>query len=191
MNPTIRSQWSANIFTFPKLTLVLGGAASGKSAFAEGLASRSGLPRSYLATAQAFDDEMRTKILKHKADRGPDWTTTEVPIALPEVLKQMPCGNVVLVDCLTLWLTNLMLAENGPTDPAALFLDAASTIQAPIVTVSNEVGHGIIPESRLGRRFQTAQGQLNQKIAAHADLVVLVTAGIPQVLKGQLPETRI
>nr|WP_323778570.1 bifunctional adenosylcobinamide kinase/adenosylcobinamide-phosphate guanylyltransferase [Amylibacter sp.] len=180
------------MLTFPKLTLVLGGAASGKSHFAEQLVSHSGLPRSYIATAQAFDSEMREKILEHQKDRGNDWNTIEAPIAVPEVLQTLPDHQITLVDCLTLWLTNLILAENGTNppaeDPATLFLAAASACNFPIVTVSNEVGHSIVPESALGRRFQRAQGRLNARIAQHADLVVMVTAGLPQVLKGQLPE---
>jgi adenosylcobinamide kinase/adenosylcobinamide-phosphate guanylyltransferase len=188
MNPTIRSQWSAIILSFPKLTLILGGAASGKSHFAEKLVTFSALPRCYLATAQAFDDEMRDKISQHQQDRGPNWCTTEVPIALPDAIRSLPLGHIALVDCLTLWLTNLILAETRSDDPAAAFLAAMRATNCPIVTVSNEVGHSIIPESPLGRHFQRAQGRLNAKIAAEADLVVMVIAGLPQVLKGELPK---
>lgn len=170
------------------MTLILGGAASGKSHFAERLVTHHGHPRTYIATAQAFDDEMREKIQQHQIDRGKAWNTIESPIALPEVLRTLPDNQITLVDCLTLWLTNLILAENGPEDPAGLFLVAANDCNFPIVTVSNEVGHSIIPESSLGRQFQRAQGRLNAKIAQQADLVVMVTAGLPHVLKGQLPE---
>nr|WP_325252296.1 bifunctional adenosylcobinamide kinase/adenosylcobinamide-phosphate guanylyltransferase [Amylibacter sp.] len=170
------------------MTLILGGAASGKSRFAERLVTHHGHPRSYIATAQPFDAEMREKIEQHQRDRGTDWTTIEAPIALPDTLRALPENQITLVDCLTLWLTNLILAENGPEDPAALFLAAASACNFPIVTVSNEVGHSIIPESSLGRRFQREQGRLNARIAQQADLVVMVTAGLPHVLKGQLPE---
>ncbi len=166
----------------------MGGAASGKSSFAERLVLHSDLPRCYLATAQAFDDEMRQKIQEHQRDRGPAWITTEVPIALPEAIKSLPENHIALVDCMTMWLTNKMLEKNGSDDPADGFLSVASECKNPIVTVSNEVGHSVVPESSLGRQFQRAQGRLNAKIAAQADLVVMVTAGLPHVLKGELPE---
>ena len=188
MNGRIRSQWSALIFTFPKLTLILGGAASGKSSFAERLVRHANRPRTYIATAQAFDDDMRDKITQHQRDRGPDWQTIEAPIDVPEAISAAPPNGIILLDCLTLWLTNLMLAENGSNDPAEALISAASECKNPIVTVSNEVGHSVIPETSLGRQFQRAQGRLNAQVAAEADLVVMVTAGLPQVLKGTLPE---
>lgn len=172
---------------YPKLTLVLGGAASGKSSFAEHLVIQSRLPRSYLATAQPFDDEMRDKIKQHQVDRGPNWTTTEVSIALPEVVLEQPNSNIILVDCLTLWLTNLILSDADCDKAAQSFFSAADAQNAPIVAVSNEVGHSVIPETSLGRQFQRKQGRLNAQVAAKADLVVMVTAGLPHVLKGALP----
>ncbi|WGI21587.1 bifunctional adenosylcobinamide kinase/adenosylcobinamide-phosphate guanylyltransferase [Amylibacter sp. IMCC11727] len=171
----------------PKFTLVLGGAASGKSSFAEKLVIQSGLNRSYLATAQAFDDEMREKIKEHQRDRGENWDTTEVPIELPKAVLDQPNDNIILVDCLTLWLTNLMLSDADCDTAAQAFFDAIRTRNTPIVAVSNEVGHSVIPETSLGRRFQRAQGRLNAQVAAKADLVVMVTAGLPQTLKGTLP----
>ena len=148
----------------------------------------SGHPKSYLATAQAFDREMSDKIKQHQIDRGEDWLTTEEPFAVPKALAEQPENNIILLDCLTLWLTNLILAENDPSEPTKALLHVAQTSKNPIVTVSNEVGHSIIPDSSLGRRFQRAQGRLNAQVAAQADLVVMVTAGLPQVLKGALPK---
>lgn len=182
-----RSHVSAIIFNLPKLTLILGGAASGKSRFAEDLISRQTDLRTYIATARAFDAEMQEKILQHQRDRGGDWHTIEAPTDLPGALGALGPDRAVLVDCLTLWLSNLMLEKNLDHDPSEPFLTAARACPAPIVTVSNEVGHGIVPDTRLGRRFRNEQGRLNQKVAAAADLVVLVTAGLPQVLKGRLP----
>lgn len=177
----------AIIFTLPKLTLVLGGAASGKSRFAEGLVTGSGRPRTYIATAQAFDDEMQTKIQQHQVDRGENWSTIEAPYDLPEAISTAPDDGVILIDCLTLWLTNHLLRDSADGTLFSALLNSASECKAPIVTVSNEVGHGIVPDNRLSRDFRTLQGQLNQQVAAQADLVVMVTAGLPQVLKGQLP----
>lgn len=171
----------------PKFTLVLGGAASGKSSFAERLVIHSGLDRSYLATAQAFDDEMREKIKQHQIDRGENWATTEVPIALPKAILDQPKDNIILVDCLTLWLTNLILSDADRDTAAQAFFEAINARNTPIVAVSNEVGHSVVPETSLGRRFQRAQGRLNAQVAAQADLVVMVTAGLPQTLKGALP----
>lgn len=170
-----------------KLTLVLGGAASGKSDFAEMLARKTKLPRSYIATAQAFDDEMREKIAKHQRDRGDGWHTTEAPIELCSALSSQAKGNVVLIDCLTLWLSNLLLADQNITEVHKNLLNALQKFDGPVICVSNEVGLGLVPDTPLGRKFREAQGRLNREIAAKADLVVLVTAGIPQAIKGQLP----
>lgn len=173
---------------FPKRTLVLGGAASGKSDYSEQLVRSCGLDKSYIATAQAFDDEMRRKITKHQEDRGTDWLTTEAPVDLPEQLVKQPEGNVTLVDCLTLWLSNLMLSEADIPEITKALLTSIDSNPDPIVFVSNEVGLGIVPDTPLGRRFREHQGKLNRLIAAKSDLVVLVTAGIPQVLKGSDPQ---
>lgn len=177
----------AIIFTLPKLTLVLGGAASGKSRFAEGLTSAPGKTRCYIATAQAFDDEMQEKIAQHQRDRGTNWHTIEAPFDLPDAIGRAPRDGVILIDCLTLWLTNHLLRETADGTLFSDFLNAANECTTPIVTVSNEVGHGIVPDNRLSRQFRALQGQLNQRVAAQADLVVQVTAGLPLALKGQLP----
>lgn len=169
------------------LTLVLGGAASGKSSFAEGLVTATGLSRVYIATAQPFDDEMRDKAKRHRAQRGPGWRTIEEPRDLPAALATVTGLDAVLIDCATLWLTNLILAEVDPDPATAALIGALDRCPAPVVIVSNEVGQGIVPDNALSRRFRNAQGALNQRLAARADLVVAVMAGLSLVLKGQLP----
>lgn len=172
--------------SLPKLTLVLGGASSGKSNFAEALVKEQENHPIYIATAQAFDDEMQTKILKHQSDRGEGWQTVEAPMEAAEALRTFP-KHVALLDCATLWLTNQMLAEADLDAAEGDLLAALATRTAPTVVVSNEVGQGIVPDNALARRFRGAQGRLNQRLAAKADLVVMVIAGLPMVLKGQLP----
>lgn len=171
----------------PKLTLVLGGAASGKTAWAEALVLRTGETPVYLATAQAWDTEMQAKIDRHRTLRGDGWLTVEAPLDLAPALRNARAGQVVLLDCATLWLSNIMLAEGDPEAESAALLRAIATCAAPVVVVSNEVGAGIVPENALARRFRQAQGELNQKMAADAGLVVAVMAGLPLVLKGQIP----
>lgn len=172
----------------PDLTLIMGGAASGKSSFAEKLVIQSKRPKCYVATAQAFDDEMKEKIKQHQIDRGPNWHTIEAPISVDQAISGQDSDGVILLDCLTLWLTNLLMSDADCDNAAQSLFDAISGQKAPIVVVTNEVGHSVIPETSLGRRFQRAQGRLNAQMAERADLVVMVTAGLPQILKGQLPE---
>jgi len=167
-------------------TFVIGGAASGKSSFAESICFQTQKPRIYIATAQAFDDEMRAKISDHRAQRGTDWITHEAPINVCDTLRGCEAGHVVLLDCATLWLSNLMLAEQDVSNLGSQLCAAITDCPAQVVIVSNEVGYGIVPENKLARDFRNAQGRLNQAIAAQADLVVQVIAGLPQVLKGQL-----
>jgi adenosylcobinamide kinase/adenosylcobinamide-phosphate guanylyltransferase len=164
---------------------VLGGARSGKSALAERLARDTGLPRVYVATAQAFDAEMAERIARHREDRGPGWTTVEAPLALPEALDaaDRPDG-VVLVDCLTLWLSNLMLDGRDAEGEGARLVARLGAARGRVVLVSNEVGLGIVPDTPLGRRFRDAQGRLNQRVAAACDAVAFVAAGLPLWLKG-------
>jgi adenosylcobinamide kinase/adenosylcobinamide-phosphate guanylyltransferase len=171
-----------------QLSLVLGGAASGKSAFAESLVRQTGRPRTYLATAQAFDSEMRDKITAHRLARGDGWRTVEEALDLAAVLAAQDRDGIVLLDCATLWLTNVMLAEQDIATAAAGLMTALAACPAPVVVVTNDVGGGIVPDSTLGRAFRTAQGRLNQDLASVAGLVVLVTAGLPLVLKGTLPQ---
>ncbi len=170
------------------VTLVLGGAASGKSVFAESLIAASFETRwenaIYLATATAGDDEMSDKIARHRARRGPRWMTVEEPVALSTALAEHArADRPVLVDCLTLWLTNLLLADRDPEPEIEALVGAFAALPSPAVLVSNEVGGGIVPENALARRFRNEAGHMNQKIAAAADRVYLVTAGLPQLLK--------
>ncbi len=173
--------------SLPPLTLVISGARSGKSTFAEGLIRATQRPRRYIATAEAWDDEMRDRIARHKADRGEDWTTVEAPLDLGPALAAAGADEAVLVDCATLWLTNHLLADHDLTAKADQLLAALAACLAPVVIVSNETGWGIVPENALARRFRDEQGRLNQRLAAQAGLVVTVIAGLPLTLKGQLP----
>ncbi|MBO6790488.1 MAG: bifunctional adenosylcobinamide kinase/adenosylcobinamide-phosphate guanylyltransferase [Dinoroseobacter sp.] len=166
------------------LTLVVGGASSGKSAFAEKLVVNTKRPRVYIATAQAYDVEMKSKIEAHKEMRGPDWTTIEAPFDMPDVLANVSQEKIVLIDCLTLWLSNLLLSDADLSTACTALNRAISDCPAPVVAVSNETGMGIVPEHALGRQFRAAQGQLNQRIAANADRVAYVVAGLPLWLKG-------
>ena len=173
--------------TLPRLSLVLGGAASGKSAFAEGLIKQAHAKPTYIATSQVFDDEMAAKVAAHKTMRGDDWTTIEEPLDIAAALAKVPNDAPVLIDCATLWLTNVILGEHPLEAAQADFLKAITNAGRPVVVVSNETGQGIVPENALARQFRNAQGRLNQSIAAEADLVIAVMAGLPMVLKGQLP----
>ncbi|MEM8538734.1 MAG: bifunctional adenosylcobinamide kinase/adenosylcobinamide-phosphate guanylyltransferase [Pseudomonadota bacterium] len=169
------------------MTLVLGGAGSGKSAFAEGLIPRTGATPVYIATAQAFDDEMRRKISDHQDQRGAGWITVEEPVDVASALAQVKAGQPTLIDCATMWLTNVILGEHDLGQQSGALLQALTNVPGPVVIVSNEVGQGIVPDNALSRRFRNAQGQLNQQIAQRADLVVAVMAGLPLTLKGTLP----
>lgn len=173
--------------TLPRLSLIIGGTASGKSRIAEVLATASGLGRIYIATAEARDAEMQTKIARHRQDRGPDWQTIEAPLDLCGALRDARPGSVVLVDCLTLWLSNHLLADHDPEAETTALITCLDDHAGPVVLVSNEVGNSIVPDNALARSFQAAQGRLNQRIAAHADLVATVIAGLPLALKGTLP----
>jgi adenosylcobinamide kinase / adenosylcobinamide-phosphate guanylyltransferase len=165
-------------------TLVLGGARSGKSSFAENLVRDSGLARIYLATATADDDDMKARVAQHRAQRGDGWTTIEEPLALVDALtREAIRGRAVLVDCLTLWLSNLMMAERDPDIEARRLTRFLGVAKYPIVFVSNEVGLGLVPETPLGRRFRDAQGRLNQLVAACVPNVVFIAAGLPLWLK--------
>ncbi len=170
-----------------RLALVIGGARSGKSAFAERLVAASGRPRLYIATAQAWDEEMAARIAHHRARRE-GWTTVEAPHDLVGALARVPAGAAVLVDCATLWLSNRMLAGADLTAEAEGLVAALAACASPVTVVSNEVGLSIVPDTPLGRRFRDEQGRLNQRLAAAAGLAVAVWAGLPLVLKGRLPE---
>jgi len=166
-----------------RLTLVLGGARSGKSSHAEGLVTALPAPWLYLATAEAWDEEMRARIAAHQARRGEGWRTINAPLQLADALEQIEPGVPVLIDCLTLWLSNHMLAENDVDAECARLAGLLSAPRGPWFVVSNEVGQGIVPDNALGRRFRDAQGRLNQMAAAAADEVLLMVAGIPMKVK--------
>lgn len=166
------------------VTLVLGGARSGKSAHAETLIEAHGGAPVYVATAEAGDDEMAERIAAHRARRGQGWTTVEAPIELADAVRtQARAGNAVLVDCLTIWLSNLLFAARDVEADMADLMAALGEAQGPVVLVSNEVGLGIVPENALARAFRDHAGRLNQRAAEAADQVVLVTAGLPMTLK--------
>lgn len=165
-------------------TLVLGGARSGKSAFAERLTAEMNFTKVYLATATPGDDEMQVRIAQHRKQRGENWITIEEPLALVDTLtRESTIGRVILVDCLTLWLSNLMMAERDPEVEAKRLVRFLDVSRYPIVFVSNEVGLGLVPETPLGRAFRDAQGRLNQTIAAAVNNVAFVAAGLPLWLK--------
>ncbi len=173
--------------SLPHLTLVIGGARSGKSAYAEHLVTVSGRPRRYIATAEAWDEEMRDRIAQHRRDRGSDWTTVEAPLDLAMALAASRADEAALIDCATLWLTNHLLADHDLSAETDRLVAALAACTAKTVIVTNEVGWGIVPENALARRFRDEQGRLNQRLAQVAGLVVTVIAGLPLVLKGQLP----
>jgi adenosylcobinamide kinase/adenosylcobinamide-phosphate guanylyltransferase len=170
-----------------RLTLVLGGARSGKSRYAETLITALPPPWIYAATGQAFDAEMAERIAAHRAHRGGGWTTVETPRDLAATLAAH-AGAPILVDCLTLWLSNLMMAQAAIAAEFDGLEQALARATAPVVLVANEVGSGIVPENALARRFRDLQGWLNQRIAAQADRVILLVAGLPLFVKGHPKE---
>ncbi|MGU3536921.1 bifunctional adenosylcobinamide kinase/adenosylcobinamide-phosphate guanylyltransferase [Methylobacterium sp. A54F] len=171
----------------PRLTLVLGGARSGKSAYAEALIERAPAPWLYLATAEIWDDEMAERVRLHRERRRAGWETRDVPRDLAGALAAAP--GPVLVDCLTLWLTNVMLAEGDVPAETEALCAACRVARGPVVLVSNEVGLGIVPENALARRFRDAAGRLHQRLAAEADRVVLTVAGLPLTVKPSPEES--
>ena len=172
------------------LHLVLGGARSGKSAYAlkaaEALAAQRGVSPLFIATAQAYDDEMAARIAQHRTERGEHWRQAEAPLKLADALSGVAEPDVALVDCLTLWLSNSMLqADGGHEQRKAELLAALGEVRGEVWIVSNEVGWGIVPDNALARRYRDEAGRLHQNIAGIADEVVLVVAGLPWVLKAQ------
>ncbi len=169
--------------SLPPVTLVLGGARSGKSLYAESLVETHS-PRIYLATAEAGDGEMAARIAEHQKRRGPGWQTVEEPLDLTGALNahsqpQQP----VLVDCLTLWLSNVMAAAGDADAETQALVDCLGALPGPVVLVSNEVGMGIVPDNALARSYMDHAGRMNQRLAASAQRVVLMSAGLPQILK--------
>jgi len=167
-------------------TLIIGGARSGKSSYAERLVINSQLQPVYIATAEARDDEMHTRITNHKNRRGTAWITLEEPLALCETLTSHTTpANAVLVDCLTLWLSNLMMAGKDIEEETERLTKLMPELAGPVVFVSNEVGMGLVPETAVGREFRDHQGRLNQRIALVANSVQFITAGYPLFLKPE------
>jgi adenosylcobinamide kinase / adenosylcobinamide-phosphate guanylyltransferase len=167
-----------------ELTLVLGGARSGKSLYAERIVSSRPAPWTYIATAQSFDAEMSLRITEHRQRRVPGWVTIDAPLDLVGALHAAPPGQPVLVDCLTLWLTNVLLAGQPVEHAIEALVNGLDMIDGPCVMVSNEVGLGIVPDNALARAFRDHAGRLHQQIASKADRVVFMVAGIPMVVKS-------
>ena len=167
------------------VTLVLGGARSGKSRYAESLVAGAPPPWIYVATAEVFDDEMAQRIAAHKARRDPRWQTVEAPRDIVDALVDVPPGASILIDCVTLWLSNLLLAEADIEQEMKRLDIALAQSRRATVLVANEVGCGIVPDNALARRFRDLQGRLNQQLAVRADRVVLMVAGLPLFVKGQ------
>jgi len=172
--------------------LILGGAQSGKSKYAlrlgeEYIEANKGAARGlYVATAQPLDQEMKEKIRRHRLERGPQWETVEEPTEIPKIIRQ--CSGiypVILVDCLTLWLSNLMKHKPDSVEHSVLDLfEALSEITTPAILVSNEIGLGLVPGKAVGRRYRDLSGRLHQKLAEICDKVILIVAGLPLKLKG-------
>ncbi len=166
-------------------SLILGGARSGKSARAMSLAELAGERRVFIATAEALDAEMVDRIARHQAERGEVWTTIEEPLDLVGAIGQATqSSDVCLVDCLTLWLSNLMHHKMEIERETERLCDMIESHTQPIILVSNEVGLGLVPETPLGRRFRDAQGRLNQDLARVCRRVEFIAAGLPITLKG-------
>ena len=169
--------------------LVLGGARSGKTAFSEQLAIRGGSKPAYLATAEALDAEMRDRVASHRAGRAANFATIEEPLALPDALIKVSAEHdVILVDCLTLWITNLLMANE---DVSKAVSELGATLvqlkKAKVILVSNEVGMGIVPDNAMARTFRDLAGSAHQRLAEICDDVYFVVAGLPMVLKGEAP----
>ncbi len=170
-----------------KLTLVLGGARSGKSQHAEALVMAAPGPWTYIATAQSFDAEMADRIAHHKLRRQSGeqsgWVTIDAPVDVLAALRAVPATQVALVDCLTLWLTNVMLSGSDVDLAIDQLVAGLDTVACRVVMVTNEVGLGIVPDNALARQFRDHAGRLHQKIAAKADAVVFMVAGLPMIVK--------
>jgi adenosylcobinamide kinase/adenosylcobinamide-phosphate guanylyltransferase len=171
--------------------LILGGARSGKSAYAETLATNNGLPVTYIATAQVYDDEFKTRVQHHKDRRPANWTLVEEPHRLTQTLARLAAPNqCLIIDCLTVWLAQWICQDCNPPKNSSwqlereAFLTLLPTLAGTIILVSNEVGMGIVPLGEINRQFQDEQGRLNQAVAGLANEVVFIAAGLPLKLKG-------
>ena len=168
------------------VTLVLGGARSGKSSYAQNAAEKAagaGGRLVMIATAEALDDEMRARIAQHKADRGDAWQTVEAPLNLPQALLKLQPSDIAVVDCLTLWISNLMMHERDVKAAIEALLFAVAQVRGALWLISNEVGMGIVPDNAMARTFRDDCGRMHQQLAAQADHAVLMMAGLPLVLK--------
>jgi len=174
----------------PQVIFILGGARSGKSRYAQKIAKAFKGKKLFVATAQALDEEMAGRIENHKKQRGGMWETREEPIEIVQVVSEMQSNyGVILIDCLTLWVSNLLMAFEDDRERVENcikgLIDRLTNIKTTVILVSNEVGSGIVPENRLARSFRDLAGLLNQGVAQVADRVVLMVAGIPVVVKGE------
>ncbi len=165
-------------------TLILGGARSGKTALALREAAAAGGPLAMIATAEAMDDEMSARIARHRDERGPAWRTVEAPVDLARAIAALKADEAALVDCLTLWVSNLLMRGMTVSDAADELMAALKACPARLWLISNEVGLGIVPDNALARRFRDETGRLHQRLAAEASRVVMVVAGLPLTLKG-------
>ena len=166
------------------ITLILGGARCGKSAYAEKLAINNGRQKIYIATAELLDSEMQKRIALHQERRGEDWNTLEIPLALADAITSPDYKNsVILVDCLTLWLSNLLHYGWDVNTTTEKLAHSITQTEANIILVSNEVGQGIVPDNALARKFRDEAGILHQKIAAISTQVIWMVAGIPTIIK--------
>lgn len=175
-----------------RLIFIGGGARSGKSSWAVRRALDCPAPRVFLATAQAYDDEMRARIALHQDERRDDFITVEAPLALAEAIASCPSGAVILIDCLTLWLSNMMLDETRIStlpDATTAWLDAAKAHHGTVIVVANEVGQGIVPMNALARAFRDEAGRLNQRVAERADEVYVSFFGLSLALKSSSDPT--
>lgn len=173
-----------------QVTLVIGGCRSGKSGFALKTAEKIAADgRIFIATSLQLDSEMRDRILRHQEERGSDWTTIDAPVQLPAaIIKYAETGRVLLVDCITMWLSNLLLDQEIAPNIGEYIEDIKASLKraaCPVILVTNEVGTGIVPDNRLARDYRDMVGSVNQQLAELADQVVMVVAGIPVWIKGE------
>ncbi len=173
---------------YPNRTLVTGGISSGKSLWAESFVNQTNKQKVYVATAQPLDDELKQKIKLHQARRGKDWQLLEAPFTKGEIFSQFGEEDLILLECLSTWLGNLLYKEVNLEEHLGIFLANLANCKANIVVVTVETGLGVIPKDQLSRTFMKELGSLNQSIARRSELVVLVTAGIPLAIKGSLPQ---